>query len=334
MSAAGVLVSDKFPADLAERAERHAKSLNRSIEWIHVPADPQARVADELLPRIEVAFYTTDVYETRARSFFSAVRKAPNLRWLQTFNAGVDHPIFAELLERGIRVTTAAGTAAVPIAQSAITGLLMLARGFPAWIKAQQTHTWLQFRGSQAPADLAGQTLCVLGMGSIGAEIARLAQALGMHVIGIRRSPRTPADPVAEMHAPAALTEILPRSQWLAIACPLTEETRRLVDATMLARLPRGARVVNVARGEIVDQAALIQAVEQGQLAGAYLDVFEKEPLPPESPLWDLPNVIVTPHNCGASSGNDARVLALFSANLERWLDGRALVNEVVARTM
>jgi D-2-hydroxyacid dehydrogenase (NADP+) len=332
VNAAGILVSDKFPPELAGRAERQAHSVGRSMEWIHVPADPQARVADELLPRIEVAFYTTDIYETRARSFFSAVRKATNLRWLQTFNAGVDHPIFAELLGRGIRVTTAAGTAAVPIAHSAITGLLMLARGFPAWIKAQQAHTWLQFRGSQGPADLAGQTLCVLGMGSIGAEIARLAQALGMHVVGIRRSPRMPADPVAEMHTPAALAEVLPRTHWLAIACPLTDETRRLVDAPMLARLPRGARVLNVARGEIVDQAALIQALERGHLAGAYLDVFEKEPLPSESPLWDLPNVIVTPHNCGASSGNDGRVMTLFSDNLARWLNGQALVNEVAGR--
>lgn len=330
--AIGILVSDRFPAELAQRCEHHAESVGRKLGWIHVPVDPEARVPDEQLPQIEVAFYSSDLYETRPRSFFSAVRKAPNLRWLQTFNVGVDHPIFKELLGRGIRVTSAAGTSAVPIAQSAITGLLMLARGFPAWIKAQQTHTWLQFRGSHGPADLADQTLCVLGMGSIGTEIARLAQALGMRVIGIRRSPRNPTDPVDEMHAPDALAEVLPRCQWLAIACPLTAETRRLVDAAMLARLPQGARVINIARGEIVEEAALIQALEEGRLAGAYLDVFEKEPLPPESPLWDLPNVIVTPHNCGASSGNDARVLALFADNLERWLSARPLLNEVAQR--
>ncbi len=325
----GVLVSDRFPAELAQQCERHAASIGRSLAWIHVPADPQARVADALLPAIQVAFYTSDVFENRARSFFSAVRKAPNLRWLQTFNVGVDHPIFAELLGRGIRVTSAAGTSAVPIAQSAITGLLMLARGFPGWIRAQQTRTWQQLRGAQGPADLAGQTLCVLGLGSNGTEIARLAQALGLNVIGIRRSPRTPADPVAEMHAPAALAGLLPRCEWLAITCPLTAETRRLIDAPMLARLPRGARIVNVARGEIVDEPALIAALRDGHLAGAYLDVFEKEPLPPGSPLWELPNVIVTPHNSGASSGNDARILALFGANLERWLSGQPLVNEV-----
>jgi phosphoglycerate dehydrogenase-like enzyme len=329
--AVGVLVSDLFPAELAQRCERYAESIGRRLDWIHIPRDPQARVPEVRLPDIQVAFYTSDVYETRPRSFFSAVRKAPNLRWLQTFNVGVDHPIFAELLGRGIRVTSAAGTSAVPIAQSAITGLLMLARGFPAWMKAQQTRTWLQFRGSSGPADLAGQTLCVLGMGGIGTEIARLGQALGLTVIGVRRSPGTPADPVAEMHAPAALADLLPRCQWLAIACPLTAETRRLIDGPMLARLPQGARVINVARGEIVDEAALIQALSAGHLSGAYLDVFEKEPLAPESALWDMPNVIVTPHNCGASSGNDARVLGLFGANLEHWLSGRALANEVTA---
>jgi phosphoglycerate dehydrogenase-like enzyme len=325
----GVLVSDRFPADVAARLDRYAAGQGRTVAWIHVPPDPQARVADEVLAGIHVAFYTSDVYETRPRSFFSAVRKAPNLRWLQTFNVGVDHPIFAELLGRGIRVTSAAGTSAVPIAQSAVTGLLMLSRGFPAWLQAQREHKWLQFRGSQGPADLSCQTLCVLGMGSIGTEIARLAQALGLTVIGIRRSPRQPSDPVAEMHPPSALAELLPRCDWLAIACPLTAETRRLVDAAMLARLPRGARVINIARGEIVDEAALVRALQDGHLAGAYLDVFEQEPLPAESPLWDLPNVIVTPHNCGASSGNEARILALFADNLERWLSGRPLLNEV-----
>lgn len=330
-AAVGILVSERFPADLARRCERYADGIGRVLTWIHVPADPQARVPDERLPDIRVAFYTSDVYETRARSFFSAVRKAPNLNWLQTFNVGVDHPIFAELIGRGIRVTSAAGTSAVPIAQSAITGLLMLARGFPAWIKAQQSRTWLQFRGSSGPADLAGQTLCVLGMGSIGTEIARLGQALGLTVIGIRRNTHAAGGRIAEMHEPQALAELLPRCHWLAIACPLTAETRRLIDAPMLARLPPGARVINVARGEVVDEAALVAALAAGRIGGAYLDVFEKEPLAPESPLWDMPNVIVTPHNCGASSGNDARVLALFGANLERWLSGQQLVNEVSA---
>lgn len=309
--------------------EASAQRSGRPLRWIRLPADPSARVDDAALPAIEVAFYSGDLFETHGRAFFSAVRKAPNLRWLQMFNVGVDHPIFAELLARGIRLTTAAGTTAMPIAQSAMTGLLMLARGFPAWLRAQQAHTWAQCRGERQPKDLAGQTLCVLGLGSIGSELARLAQAFGMTVIGVRRSPRKADDPVEHIVAAAALAETLPRCQWLALACPLTADTRRLIDAAMLARLPQGACLINVARGEIVDEAALIAALRGGQLAGAYLDVFENEPLPADSPLWDLPNVIVTPHNCGASSGNDARVLELFVRNFERWIVGRPLVNEI-----
>lgn len=331
MSVLGILLSERFP-DILTQGEHALAATGRSALWLHLPADPQARLADDLVARIEVAFYTRDIMETRARSFFSAVRKAPNLRWLQTFNAGVDHPIFAEMLERGIRVTTAAGTAAVPIAQCAITGLLLLARGFPGWIKAQQARVWTPMRGDDQPADLAGQTLCVLGLGGIGREIARLGQALGLEVIGIRRSPRTPADPVDALYPPHALAQVLERCHWLAIACPLTAETRRLIDASMLRRLPRGARLINVARGEIVDEAALIAALQDGHLAGAYLDVFEQEPLPPESPLWDLPNVLVTPHNSGASAGNDARVQALFVANLGRYGGGQSLVNEVAQK--
>jgi phosphoglycerate dehydrogenase-like enzyme len=179
------------------------------------------------------------------------------------------------------------------------------------------------------PRDLAGQTICVLGLGAIGSEIARLAKALGLNVVGIRRSPRKEGDPVDEIHPPTELSTVLPRCQWLAIACPLTPETRRLIDADKLAQLPAGARVLNVGRGEIVDEPALISALQSGHVAGAYLDVFEKEPLPAESPLWDMPEVICTPHNSGASAGNEGRVHEVFIQNVFRWLDEKPLINEV-----
>jgi phosphoglycerate dehydrogenase-like enzyme len=326
----GILVTEHLPADAYRRMEAHARRSQHAIEWIHLPADPEARLDEAAIGRIEIAFYSGDIYETRPRSFFSAVRKAPSLRWLQTFNAGVDHPIFAEMLQRGIRLTTAAGTTAVPIAQSAITALLMLARGFPSWLRAQREHRWAHVRGGPGlPPDLAGQTICVLGLGSIGAEIARLAQALGLKVIGIRRSPRRDGDPVDEILPPSELANVLPRCQWLAIACPLTAETRKLIDADKLARLPAGARVLNVGRGEIVDEPALVAALRSGHLGGAYLDVFEKEPLPADSPLWDMPDVICTPHNSGASAGNEGRVQELFVQNVFRWFDQQPLVNEV-----
>jgi phosphoglycerate dehydrogenase-like enzyme len=167
-----------------------------------------------------------------------------------------------------------------------------------------------------------------VGLGTIGSAVARFGQALGMHVIGVRRSPRRPEDPVHEMHAPAALAELLPRCHWVVLACPLTPETRRMMHAGTLARLPRGACLINVARGGLVDEDAVVAALKSGQLGGAYLDVFEQEPLPSDSPLWDLPNVVLSPHNASASAGNDDRATRIFLANLASWARGEPLQNE------
>jgi D-2-hydroxyacid dehydrogenase (NADP+) len=296
-------------------------------EPLVLPADPSGRLADAECARIEAAFFSGDVVPGHSRQFFSALRKAPGLQWLHAFNVGVDHPIFTEMLARGVRLTTSAGSTAEPIAQTAIMGLLALARGFPRWLGAQRERAWSPERN--LPPDLRGQTAVVVGLGRIGAEIARLARALGLRVIGVRRSPRGPGDPVDELYPPESLARLLPACDWLVLACPLTPETRGLIDAAMLARLPRGARLINVARGEIVVEQALIGALQGGQLGGAYLDVFETEPLPPESPLWDLPNVLVTPHNSAAAAGNETRVLEIFLDNLGRWRGGAPLVNEI-----
>jgi len=205
----------------------------------------------------------------------------------------------------------------------------MLARNFPRWLNAQREHRWDPARMPHFPRDLPGQTMLIVGLGSIGSEIARLARVLGLKVIGIRRSPQKPGDRVDELHPPQKLAELLPRADWLVIASPLTAETRGLINAGLLARLPQGARIINIGRGEIIDETAMIEALRSGHLAGAYLDVFEKEPLPAESPLWDLPNVLVSPHNSAAASGNDQRVYQLFVANLENWCRKQALTNEV-----
>jgi phosphoglycerate dehydrogenase-like enzyme len=133
---------------------------------------------------------------------------------------------------------------------------------------------------------------------------------------------------VHETHTTAALPQLLPRCDWAVLACSLTPGTRRIINERTLALLPRGARLINVCRGGVVDEAAVIEALKSGQLGGAYLDVFEKEPLPPESPLWDLPNVIVSPHNAQASSDNDGRATHIFLGNLVKWAQGKPLLNE------
>ncbi len=318
-------LSVRFGARIAEAAARTGTPL----EILVLPADPAARLSDAECERIELAFFSVDVFPDHSRQFFSTVRKAPRLAWLHVFNVGVDHPIYTEMLQRGVRPTTSAGSTAGPIAQTAVMGLLALARGLPHWRAAQARREWNPIKGPAAPRDLKGQTAVIVGLGKIGAEIARLARALGLNVIGVRRGPRRAEDPVDELHPPAALPDLAARCDWLVLACPLTPETRGLVDAALIARLPDGARVINVARGEIVNEPALIEALRAGRLAGAYLDVFETEPLPQDSPLWDLPNVIVTPHNSAAAQGNDGRVLEIFLDNLGRWGRGEPLLNEV-----
>ena len=304
-----LLVSSRLHAERGADIAAHAERLGILLELVVLPADPEGRLSDADCARLDLAFFSQDVFPKFSRQFFSTVRKAPALQWLHVFNAGVDHPIYTEMLERGVRLTTSAGSTAAPIAQTAITGLLMLARNFPR--------------------DLVGQTAVVFGLGSIGSEIARLAQALGLKVIGIRRSPQQPGDPVDELYPPDRLPQLLPHCDWLIIAAPLTTETRGLIDAGMLARLPQGACIINVARGEIIDETAMVAALREQRLGGAYLDVFEKEPLPAESPLWDLPNVLVTPHNSAAAAGNDERVYQMFLGNLGCWHQGKPLRNQV-----
>jgi phosphoglycerate dehydrogenase-like enzyme len=324
-----LLVSPQFRQTCGPDIASAARAAGIELDWLTLPDDPEARLDATTCARAEIAFYTHDAFTERPRQFFSTLKHASSLKWLHVFNAGVDHPVFAGVLARGIRLTTSAGSTAQPIAHTAIAGLLMLARGLPRWLDAQRRRAWEPQRGSTAPRDLDGQTMLILGLGHIGREIARLGQALGLRVIGVRRSPRSPADPVDELHPPAVLAALLPRADWLVIACPLTADTRHLVNADRLAQLPRHACVINVSRGAVIDEPALIAALTGQRLAGAYLDVFETEPLPADSPLWELPNVIVTPHDSVASAGNDKRINRIFIDNLKRWVRGEPLVNEV-----
>ena len=324
-----ILISHHFHQTSGAALLARAAESGVALEPIVLPEDQDARLAADACKRIEIAYFSQDLVPDFSRQFFSACYKAEQMRWLHVFNAGTDHPVFGQMLERGVRLTTSSGANAEPVGVSAAAGMLMLARGFPAWMDAQRRHAWEPVRGDGAPGDLRGQTLLLVGVGEIGKILARIAQALGMHVIGVRRSPRQPEDPVHELHTPEALDQLLPRAQWLVLACPLTDATRRMIDAGRLARLPQGARVINVARGEIIDEQALIAALAGGRLGGAYLDVFEHEPLPADSPLWDLPNVLLSPHNASASRGNDGRATEIFLENIGLRARGEPMKNEV-----
>lgn len=300
------------------------------LELLPLPKDPAVRLPAEELARVDFACFSLDLMGTYSRAFFAAAQGAPNLRWLHAYNAGVDNPVFSRILDRGVRVTTSAGATAKPIAQTAIGGMLMLARPFLAWGESQRRRQWAPIPPAAIPEDLAGQQMTVLGLGAIGSEIARVAGAIGLRVTGVRRSPWRDGDAVDTVVPPSRLLEIAPTTDWLAVACPLTTETRGIVTREVLAALKPGARVLNIARGEVIDEPAMVEMLASGHLGGAYLDVFAEEPLPAESALWDMPNVIISPHNSAVAAGNERRATTdYFLENLRRMAAGRPLLNEV-----
>ncbi len=273
---------------------------------------------------VEAAYFSGDLYPERAREFVLALAKAEKLRWLHVFGAGIDHPWFQQLLSKGVRITTSSGASAVPIAQTVALYMLALSRDFRRWDDAQRRHAW----EPHDVLDLQEQTLGILGMGPIGHEVARLGDALRMRVIGMTRRPK--GNESCETWPLSRLAELLPLVDWLVLALPLVKETTGLLSADALARMKPSARVVNVGRGGLIDEPALVNALQTGALAGAALDVFATEPLPTESPLWDMPNVIVTPHASGTTPTNQPRATAIFVENLAHWRRGKALRNEVL----
>lgn len=275
---------------------------------------------------VDLAFISRDVtgLSTKHRvlepleSFYVSLRKSPRLAWVHAHSAGADRPIFGELKERGVRVTTSSGANGQVVAQTALAGILALAREFPRMFESQRQRTWTPLIGGLLPRDLAGQTAVVVGWGPIGRQLAGYLQMLGLTVIAVRSAAAPDSDGVQTV-AFEDLADIAGRADWLVLACPLSDRTRGLVDARVLARMAPHARLVNVARGEVVVEQDLIDALRGKALAGAYLDVFEHEPLAGESPLWDLDNVIVTPHSAGHSDGNEARVDRIFLDYLRDW---------------
>jgi D-2-hydroxyacid dehydrogenase (NADP+) len=329
----GLLLSRGFVADFGGQLDDIARRCQLDLDIVHLPDDPQARLSQADCDRIEIANFTRDWrFGKHYDSFTDAVLAAKNLKWVQFISAAVDQfPFAPSLLKRGVGLVTAAGTNSEPVALNAITGLMMLARKFPFYLDAQRRRAWEPLRGDRIPDDLRGQTVVVVGTGAIGMSVARFCRALGMQVIGVRRSPRRADEPLDEIHPPARFADLLPRCQWLVLACPYSKETHHLLNARTLGALPRGAGIINVSRGALIDEPALVDALKSGQIGGAYLDVFEQEPLPAPSPLWDLPNVIVTPHGAAFSTGNERRSSELFLAHLEQWARGEPLRNEIRA---
>lgn len=243
--------------------------------------------------------------------FYDALHASPALCWLHVHSAGIDRAIYQQLLARGVAVSNSRGTNAGIVAQSVVAAVLALARHFPLLREAQAQHRWQPLLQTGLPADLQGQRVTLVGWGPVAQSIARYLAVFGLR-LRVLRHRATTEDCDWPVGTYADIDEHLPSTDWLVLACPLSAQTQQLLGARRLALLPRGARVVNVARGEVIDEAALVQALREGRVGGAYLDVFAQEPLPADSPLWDLPNTLITPHSAGFSAGNAARVDAVF----------------------
>lgn len=283
----------------------------------------------ELLGRAEVLFGLPD---DSPAALAAVVRGNLGLRWVQGTAAGTGEQLkaaalTAEELER-VTVTSASGVHVGPLAEFCLLGLLYFTKGVPRLRADQQAHHWDHY----PVGELRGGTVLVLGLGAIGTEVARLAKAFGMHTIGINRRAVSDSPHVDEVYSSGDLHDVLARADAVVVTLPLTEETRGLLDAKAIARVKPGAILVNVGRGGVIDEPALVQALRGHRLGGAALEVLATEPLPTDSPLWDLPGVLISPHTAALSVHENERIAELFGENLRRYLAGEELLSRVDTR--
>jgi phosphoglycerate dehydrogenase-like enzyme len=251
------------------------------------------------------------------------VRTAPGLRLLQCMYAGAGQQVRAANLTANeldrVAITSSSGVHVTPLAEWSLFGILALTKGLPRLLRDKQRRSWDHYPTEELPE----KTLLVVGLGEIGREVARLAEAFGMRVIGIKREPDATAT------GPDHLDELVGEADAIVVTLPLTDETRGLISRETIARMRDGAILVNVGRGAVIDEEALIDALRSGKLAGAALDVFGEEPLPGSSPLWELDNVILSPHTAALSVRENERIVELFAENLRRYLRGDELLNRI-----
>jgi len=254
----------------------------------------------------------------------NALKRAPKIKWLQMMTAGVERYLDTEMVKNDVVITNASGLAAVPIAEWLMNVMLMFAKQMPRYARNKDGAKWERYPSGV----LSGKTVGIIGLGAIGSETARRAQAFGMKVLGCRRSQRR-ARYCDAMLPREKLPELLHESDYVVIAVPWTPETNGMIGARELAAMKPSGYLLNIGRGDIINEPELIKALEAKQIAGAGLDVFSQEPLPPTSPLWKLPNVIMTPHIAGSMEDYIGQACDLFVKNLTRYAAGKKLFNVV-----
>jgi phosphoglycerate dehydrogenase-like enzyme len=332
MEPINVLIAHPFPAEFIE------KLANVSPRLKIAQYDPDAEDAAAHIEEAHV-YYTS--------GYLPLPEDAPNLKWVQLHSAGFDS-IHAQPLytDTDVIFTSISGVHAVNMAEYTLAQMLAFSHHLLHMFEDKEAvrwvdndHKWERF----VPIELRGKTLGIVGYGSIGREIARLSQAFGMTVLAVKRDLRSlddrsfalpdTGDPEAvipdRIYPPEALKSFLGECDFVVMTVPLTVKTRHMIDAAALAAMKQGSILINIARGDVVDEPALIEALESGHLGGAGLDVFSHEPLPEDSPLWQMPNVIISPHIAGATPFYDDRATDLFAENLRRFAAGEELINAV-----
>jgi phosphoglycerate dehydrogenase-like enzyme len=333
MDPVNVLITRTFPESFIARLEAVSPRLQILARRVH--SSEEFEEIEDHLTQVEI-LYTNYV--------LPQPEQAPKLRWVQLHYAGVDEVVGHPLFRSHVQFTTVSGIHAVAMAEYVMAHVLAFAHRLPHMLEDKASGAWSPERLDRyMPDELRGATLGIVGYGSVGRQIARLASAFGMQVLAVKRNAMDPTDsgytlpgtgdPAGDIperiYPPQALRSFLSECDYVALTVPLTDETYHMIDANALAAMRQKAILINVARGAVVDEAALIEALQEGLIGGAALDVFEEDSLPPDSPLWRLPNVLISPHIAGFTPHYDEYAVDLFAENLGRYLTGQPLLNLV-----
>ena len=311
--ARSVLVSSRFDADNLAML----RAAFPELAFFHLPPDgsvPPGGAEAEVIFRCGMP----------KPALQKALADARGVRWVHSCTAGFEWMMVPEIDERGIVLTRSSATLALPIGEFVVGYIFLMTKRFPDLLRAQAERRWMSH---EPPAqDVIGKTVGIVGAGAIGVEVAWRCAALGMRVIGMKRSP-APVAHFEKVLGPDGLGEILGESDFVVLSSPLTDQTRGMIGAPQLRQMKPTAHLLNIARGGLTVEADLVRALAEGWIAGACLDVFDQEPLPPESPLWALPNVVLTPHFSYSSANSLIRAVEEFKQNLSRYLRGEPLAN-------
>lgn len=304
-----VLVDDNAPAE-----DRNELTAFRDLIRSSLPEETVEVASDygDAVTRIETADIVISEYISGEK-----LAAAEELQWLQATSAGVDHYDIDEFQERGVTITTASGIHAEPIAEQVLGYMLHFERGLHRGVRQQAENRWEQFQGGE----LVDKTVGIIGTGAIGQRVAELSCAFKMNAIGVRRDPSEIPEPISEMFGPDELHTVLGRSDYVVLACPLTDQTHHLLSIKEFSSMKPTAVLINVARGAVVNENHLVRALQNRDIRGAALDVTETEPLPSDSPLWDLSSTLVTPHTAGFTPKYLDRLGDLFVENYRRFVE-------------